>query len=467
MWGQGPQLSCESRRLVRITNPSDRLFDPSSLLISGDGKTITHNLGSERLIYNINTSQAYWHAMGSSYLVEKDRNGYYFVKQPARRVGERVVAAQKERLSTPVQRINAALQSLNQSDLRQQINKCREQRNFKDQLRTPMLPIEVNSCRQNLEDLRKLQLCEKNNNCVEVFSNLTKTRESPQTSFVQLFESGIKMTDPQQRIGKVMVADSAVSYAAGTLFVANRKSIARVAARVGVRFNMVASLLFLASTLTKPMLLAFIDYDDCGDNGFASGQGRSLDDCLGQSAKRIQSLFHDELLMSLENPNQFINDITKNPDGRIGRLSCYAFESMLNDWKKKYAEYNNMQCQGRMITLGNRKTYIVHRDGHIYRHQDMDKTYHFYPGGKLIVENRNNGKRHEAIFTSEVNEYIHKGNPDRAEVAQRRDEVQSWMTPQYIWEEQFMINLIYSKISSQIENGVCRTETSVEASSSQ
>ena len=461
-WVEAAQINCESNRLIRLVDPSNRLFEPQSLQLSGGGRTlISRYNATQSFTYNLETKQAYWATGQRTYPIEE--GGYYQSSPDLRSPRGRLIEGERRLIPGTVRLTLSLLKGMDPRELNKNIEACRNQRSFKEQLRSPMLPIEVRSCQKNLEQLHKIQFCEERNNCAEAFEEIQRPRAESQISFIRIFESEIKMTDPTERIGVVMAADSLVTNGSAAALLANKRQVARIVKQVGLRFNAVFSFYYAATFFTKPLLVLFLDYDQCGKGASSSSQDRVLNDCLGQSATKIQSIFNDKLALGIQSPPQFISSISRNPDGRKGRLSCYVFESMLSQWKKKIEEYNNFQCQGRTLSLGTGKNYLIAEDGHLYSHESMERTYHFYKTGGVVIENRSTGKKQNGVFIGDMVNQINQGNPTRAERIQREQQISTRIVPYRIWEEQLLLRAMSSQIDQVIRGGVCNTSAPIES----
>lgn len=449
---QGASLKCENQRSVSLER-SQSDPHPSLSLIIQPNNLLLYNIDAETsLTFNSLTNQYFWNLSdGSKTPVQFDGDLPYYQEGTtlSRNDGEKI------QLPSSARSAIADLKQIGHKNIFNKISECRKKIPFRDQLKAPMTPLEINTCKSNLEKLNKLQTCFDKNKCAEDFKTVFSP-ESQNYSFVKLFESDTQMSDPEQRVGVAMAADSGISWAVPGMMLANKARVAAVAGRIGVSFASVFGWVNALLTLSTPIIMTAIDYDDCGDGGFSGAQGRSVTDCIGQKSADLERKFSADILNAIENPAGFFNDVARRPDGQIARLACYVFEANLNQWKQAYKDYGKPLCQGRSLSFANGNTYIIDSDSHLYRHEDSQKAFHFYSNSETLVEDKYTGKRSPAIT---VDEFLASTS-----TSGRRGSVrtQTLATPdssnivsQRILQEQTMIQGLYPEMQKSIRDGVC------------
>jgi hypothetical protein len=234
------KLNCISQKMIELNRSDKALYPSVNLMIAANGKQLTFLYGPDvSLTYNVATKTFAWNLEnGSSNKVYKNSKGYYYLDKQDETLISNTHSRKTDQYLLPseVKRVIDDLLGMNPARVSRKINECQKIKTFREQLSLPLTPLEIRTCRNKLDSIKKLQFCSEKKKCGQVYSELASQPADPY-SFVSLFESEINMSDPQKRIGVVMAADTVGSMGANALLVANRKSIALVARRVGLRFT--------------------------------------------------------------------------------------------------------------------------------------------------------------------------------------------------------------------------------------
>lgn len=443
----GPStLNCVSTRMMTLDRAADSPHGSANIMIDNQERLYYNISPSETLHYNSVSGQFSLANQEFRHLpILRDESGeYYYLRPDETNLRE----PPRHMVSSGVVPIIEDLKIIGRSGIQQKINECRRIRTFREQLQQPMNALETQTCRQNLEQLNQFHFCVERRNCPEVFDRMQNS--APQNySFVTLFESGTRMSDPQVRVGAIMAADTGISWAVPGIMLANRAAVGSAAARVGLSFTGVFGLMNALLTISTPVLMTMIDTDDCGEQGFAQDQGRNVTDCVGQNARDLQNRFQRDILRAIESPNPFFADVASRPNGQMARLACYAFEAQLQQYRQVVSGYTQVRCQGRTIDYANGEAYLIAEDGHLYRHLNIDTTLHFYPNAPTLIEHRNTGVREPAIS---VDQYISSLTGENRRQAAGDSTA---LVPQRVLDEERLLQGVYPRAQASIAGGVC------------
>ena len=389
-------LECESARSIKLTRGSQEY----RFTVSNQSRVFRYShRADQQLIFNSQTGQYFLgNSQGHRHLIVFNE-----FDEPSIRTSQSPRRETLQPISTPLADALEVMSSYGAENLVEKVQDCASRPSLREQLRTPLTDLEVRKCRHDLELLNRITRCFDQNNCADVFQDLSNIRAStPRYSFVGTFNRGFNVTDPMARIGTPMVIDSVVSNVGVNLMLFKQAEIGALAARVGLRFWSLFGLVHALTTTTKPIIFALMYDDQCGSEALNQSQGRSIEDCVGRSGNSLLNVFKNDIEQAITNPEQFLREIDQATNGLSGRLACYAIETQMNQWRERVADYQSFQCQGRMITTRNGHNYIIGENNSFYRHENMDRTFHFRPNQPMQIENRRTGVRTTPIPVDEV-----------------------------------------------------------------
>ncbi len=430
-------LECESARSIKLISDSQEF----RFTVSNQSRIFRYShRPDQQLIFNSQTGQYFLeNSQGHRQLIVNNDFG-----EPSIRSNQSPRREILQPISTPLARALEVMSSFGSENLAENVRECANHPSLREQLRTPLTDLEVSKCRHDLRLLNRITRCFDQNNCANVVEDLGNIRAStPRYSFVGTFNRGLSVTDPVARIGTPMVIDSVVSNVGVNLMLFKQAEIGALAARVGLRFWSLFGLVHALSATTKPIILAVMYDDQCGSEALNQSQGRSIEDCVGRSGNSLLNVFKKDIEQAIVNPEQFLREIDQASNGLSGRLACYAIETQMNQWRGRVAEYQSFQCQGRTITTRNGHNYIIGENNSFYRHENMDRTFHFTANEPMQIENRRTGVRTTPMPVDEV---------QTPQVDSER------IIPMRIVYEETMVAALIPQFLNSIENGQCREQ---------
>lgn len=456
-------LKCNGKRMMTLQRPQNSPHPSAELIIDEAAQEIIYNYnGNESLIYQLPTNRYFWKTTpGFRNSVELNGSKPYFINTAS--VGAR--KPQKHYLPLPAEAVVNDLRKHGAQQIQAQFDSCVQYQSLDDQYRglikKPLTNLEIESCRENIAKITKFYSCSQSDRCAEdVESALTPP--DPERSFVRLFESGVAISDPMKRSAAVLGVNSALSMPTTALMVAQHKAIGMAAAKIGMSFASVFSLYYALSWASIPLFFAFYDVDDCGENGFQVATARNATDCIGKNGVQLNTIFAGELIKAIAEPERFLSDAKAQTDGTMPHLACYAIESNLASLRANLKSYGTPICEGRTLRFANGTSYLIADDSHLYRHQNAERTLHFYHSSIAQIENRGTGFRKPAITTMDFAEQVAADRRNQGRLDSNLDAI----VTQEVLQENILLQGLAPQFHNLIRGGKCSASGTAESNSS-
>lgn len=344
-----------------------------------------------RLKFNLETKKAFWFSVESNkqFLVtfEGERPGYMAPRYPqAPQRGDLFYPLPKHIAEVYFSFMYKGFEGISDS-----FNECKfpvpGERDFREKL----TPEEIGQCKSLIGKLKGLIDCgpKEGTDCAEIyqkeFGYLLERDENgeiksvPKMNADEMYLANAGLSERSKTIGKLLVADYAVSYGVwGAMGLAATRGykVVKAATYWGIASN--------AFSLVWPFSF---DFENCRP----VDQGGNLDDCRALNPSRFSERFQNELMNILIEPSR-LDKFSNIEDGGLGRVVCLSMEHLYLNEAARFKSLPTPRCDKHTVMIGT-QNYLYQSEGHLLKGNSGHDSVHFYLNGDFIEENHDTGMK--------------------------------------------------------------------------